>query len=87
MEPIQKLVRDQLNLAASHPAVVAGDAPGCIEMRGEEGLDLLQRISTNDLKGMAPGSARETIFLDPKGRIVDLVTVGVQRDRVLLLCS
>lgn len=57
-------------------------------MSGREGLDLLQRISTNDLSPLKSGGKVQTILTNDKGRIVDVVSAfprGV--DNILLVGS
>jgi folate-binding protein YgfZ len=44
-------------------------------IRGRDALDLLHRLSTNDLKGIREGEGRATVFTTNKGRILDLVTL------------
>lgn len=44
-------------------------------MEGPDGLDLLQRISTNDLSQLKPGEHAETVLTNEKGRIVDVLIV------------
>jgi folate-binding protein YgfZ len=55
-------------------------------VRGAEGEDLLQRISTNDLKALASGPVR-TVLTNEKGRIVDVVTVVRLDGQTLLLAG
>lgn len=56
-----------------------------ISLVGSEGLDLLQRIGTNDLSSLAVGKSRETAFLTEKGRIVAVATVTRQTEASLLI--
>jgi tRNA-modifying protein YgfZ len=44
-------------------------------LEGGDLFDFLHRMSTNDLRTMADGSAIRTFFLNEKGRAIDLVTV------------
>ena len=78
----------EVQLAAARDGVAfsAAHAPDLLEVTGRDGLDLLHRISTNSLQDLSPGMCRETIFTDAKGRFVDVDTVGVLEDRILLLC-
>jgi tRNA-modifying protein YgfZ len=46
-----------------------------LEMHGPDGLDLLQRISTNDLSKLGVGEHVGTVLTNEKGRIIDVVTV------------
>jgi folate-binding protein YgfZ len=55
------------------------------EVRGKDGLDLLHRLSTNDLlSGFIPRSVN-TVFTTEKGRIIDLAEVVVLENRILLI--
>jgi hypothetical protein len=60
---------------------------GRIELCGRDGLDLLHRLSTNDLLDLRPGDVRRTVLTSDRGRIVDLLTVVALMDRVLLITS
>ena len=60
---------------------------GKLRVTGKDSLDLLNRISTNDLNGMRPGMGKQTFLATEKGRIVDLCTVYVQQGSLLLLTS
>ncbi len=44
-------------------------------LEGTDGLDLLQRISTNDVSKLKEGEHAQTVLTTDKGRIVDVVTV------------
>jgi len=46
-----------------------------VSLVGQESLDLLQRISTNDVAKLASGGAIQTVLTNEKGRIVDVVSV------------
>ncbi|HCA78098.1 MAG TPA: hypothetical protein DEP53_00030 [Bacteroidetes bacterium] len=46
-----------------------------VRMSGRDSLDLLQRISTNDLLLVKSGEKVQTILTNDKGRIVDVVSV------------
>ena len=59
---------------------------GRLESTGRDALDLIQRMSTNDVLSLANGEGRPTIFTSPIGRIIDRVTV-YRRDEPLLLLS
>ena len=57
----------------------------CLEVQGKDGLDLLHRLSTNDLLSGAIPRSRRTVLTTEKGRVVDLVEVVVTADRTLLI--
>ena len=56
-----------------------------LRLEGSSALDLLQRISTNDVAALAIGSACPTIFTNWHGRILERVEAYRQADSVLLL--
>lgn len=60
---------------------------GKLRLTGKDSLDLLNRISTNDLMGLRPGMGKPTFLATEKGRIVDLCTVYAQQGSLLLLTS
>ena len=67
--------------------IVHHNSPGVIELRGADRLDLLHRLSTNDLEEMPANSFRRTIFTDPVARMIDVVTVLALSEKVLLVTS
>ena len=60
---------------------------GRIKATGEDVLDLLHRISTNDVLSLEPGRGTPTVLTTDKGRILDLLTVQNLGDHILLLTS
>jgi folate-binding protein YgfZ len=60
---------------------------GKLRLTGKDSLDLLDRISTNDLAGLRPGMGKQTFMVTEKGRVVDLCTVYVQQESLLLMTS
>lgn len=48
---------------------------GRLTLTGRDRIDLLHRISTNDLLSLAPGEGRPTIFTNANARILDRATV------------
>ena len=59
-----------------------------VKLSGPDGLDLLHRISTNDLSMLQDGEHKETILTTEKGRIVDIVSVvRMDAETVLLIPS
>lgn len=72
---------------AAHDSVLAvrHEPPGVLIAHGPDRLDLLHRMSTNELESLAPGAWRETVFTDPVGRTIDLVTVLQEAERSVLV--
>ncbi len=60
---------------------------GVIELRGNDVLDFLHRISTNSLKNLSKGEIGKTIFCTEKGRIIDTAMVINLEDYQLVVCS
>ena len=60
---------------------------GRIKMTGEDALDMLNRLSTNELMGLAAGSGLSTVLTTNKGRVVELLTVYCQGDELVLLTA
>ncbi|MGH7143910.1 MAG: hypothetical protein ACREJ2_07195, partial [Planctomycetota bacterium] len=64
-QPVEEL------LALRRTAVVAlRNDFGLLEITGADALDFLQRLTTNDLKALAPGTGHANLFLNAKGRIL-----------------
>lgn len=60
---------------------------GRLELTGADGLDLLHRLSTNDLLGMHPGQVVPTVLTTDKGRLVDYLKVARRSPASLLVVS
>ncbi len=60
---------------------------GRVRAVGRDCLDLLHRMSTNDLTGLAVGEARPTVLTTPIARIVDQLWVLNRGETVLCLTS
>jgi folate-binding protein YgfZ len=80
-------IAHQFDTATHDVALIDNSWIGCIEVRGSDRLDLLHRLSTNDLLATRPGQSVDTVFTTDKGRIVDYVHVLVKQDALLLLVS
>jgi tRNA-modifying protein YgfZ len=74
---------------ASFPATFLRKLDGCGVLRadGKDFLDLLHRLSTNDVKFLTQGDVAETIIVTEKARILDCVLVLCLQDHTLLLTS
>ena len=69
--------------------------PGYFEIKGEDGIDFLQRQTTNDVHKFDRKSALVTVLTSPKARILDVLTLlpgpttnqneGVQENCMLIL--
>lgn len=78
---------DEFRVVMSGAAIFDSSSFGRIEVSGRDRLDLLHRLSTNDLLGLRPSQVAGTIFTTDRGRIVDLVFVAVLDSTLLLIVS
>ncbi|MHB1049781.1 MAG: CAF17-like 4Fe-4S cluster assembly/insertion protein YgfZ [Bacteroidota bacterium] len=58
-----------------------------IEMRGNDAVDFLQRMSTNDFSYFTADSVQKTLFITDKGRIIDVAWVFNKNDFLVLAVS
>ena len=58
-----------------------------LTIRGKDCIDLLHRLSTNDLRGMEKDESRSTIFVNEKGKLLDFATLIPREDHFLLEVS
>jgi folate-binding protein YgfZ len=74
---------------AGHEGAVLTERPdvGRLAIGGRDALDLLHRLTTNDINGLAPGAGTAAVFTTPKGRILDLVTLHRTAASLLCLCA
>ena len=73
--------------ARSGCVIIDRSAVGRIWAHGHDRLDLLHRLSTNNLNGMTQHEGRPTVLTTPLGRIVDYLLVLNLDKRALLLTS
>jgi len=71
---------------SSSAALRFAPASSCLLQEGSDALDLLHRLTTNDLEGLEVGGSRFTVLTSEKGRIIDVLNVArIAPDRLLLL--
>jgi aminomethyltransferase len=54
-------------------------------LEGRDRLDLVHRMSTNDVKTLKDGELRSTVFTSPIGRVIDMVQVYAASDCAWLI--
>lgn len=64
---------DDYNALTAHAALLDSTNRGRLRLEGDEHLDYLHRLSTNDTAGCPVEGGLQTVFCDPRGRIVELV--------------
>jgi folate-binding protein YgfZ len=75
-------------MSKPRPTYVGIEPVTVVRVKGADRIDLLQRLSTNDVARLArPGAAFGTVFTTEKGRVVDWVTVLARAEDLLLRCS
>lgn len=60
---------------------------GRLKVTGEDAIDLLDRLSTNDFKLLEPGRGIGTVLTTNKGRIIDLLRIVHREDEMLMITS
>ncbi|MXY21722.1 MAG: folate-binding protein YgfZ [Dehalococcoidia bacterium] len=60
---------------------------GRLTVSGSDAIDLLNRLSTNDLEQLQPGQGISSVLTTNKGRIIDLLHVLHRGDDLLILTS
>lgn len=60
---------------------------GLLKVTGGDRLRFLHNQSTNDIQSLKSGEGCHTVFINSTGRNIDLVTVYVQEEELLLLVS
>ena len=60
---------------------------GRLVVSGSDAIDLLNRLSTNDLERLEPGHGMSSVLTTNKGRIIDLLHVLHRGDDLLVLTS
>src|SRR5215207_6638754 len=73
--------------ALNGAALAYESAAGRVFMRGKDRAALLQRLSTNDIARLRPGQGALTVLTTPIGRIIDVLTVHVLEDALLIVSS
>lgn len=58
-----------------------------LRLTGSDRIDLLHRLTTNDLRDVRPGYGKHTVLLTDKARIIDVIGILHDVDASYLLCS
>jgi len=84
---LQGGVDEEFDAAEKSCAVVDVSSYGRLRAEGKDTLDLLHRLSTADLRALAPGGFADTLLLTAKGRLVDLLSVWAEAAGTRLIVS
>ncbi len=80
-------VEDILSATREHVVAFEHHGLACFDVRGADGLDLLHRLSTNDLLTGPRPRVRRSILTTEKGRIVDLMRLVISEAGTRMLVS
>ena len=78
---------DQYRALTSGVALVDRSDAGRLVLTGNDALDLINRLSTNELATLQVGAGAATVLTTNKGRIVDLLHVHRSEDRLVVFTS
>ena len=78
---------DEVRAAEQGPVVMDRSFLGLVRVSGKDGGDLLQRLTTNDLRHLQAGQGIVNLFTNAKGRIVDAVEILRREDEYWLIAS
>lgn len=80
-------ISGELNCINDHVALHDRSYLGKLAITGIDTLDLLNRITTNDLQYLAVNTTADTVFATPKGRMIDYCRVINTKDEIILVSS
>ncbi len=81
------MAADPAKLRAASDSIAVGpvEAPAVLRATGKDARDYLHRVTSQDLRSLAPGASAYAALLEPKGRLVADLQVLVEPDGVLLV--
>jgi len=87
MDQVLDVIPPGYQAALSGAALADEGSTGRVFMRGKDRAALLQRLSSNDIARLRPGQGARTVLTTPIGRIIDVLTVHVLEDAILIVTS
>lgn len=87
MTPVSKTTYSAVSAAMQTCAWIERPGTSVVDVIGTDSLDLLHRLSTNELTRVPVGSGKLTVLLTDKARIIDVVAVLVTATGVRLIGS
>ena len=82
---VDDVLSTQYRALTEQAAIVDRSDVGRLKVTGDDAIDLLDRLSTNDLRGLSVGLGVGTVLTTNKGRVIDLLTVLRREDHLLVL--
>jgi len=83
----QQITMNNKQIARKEAALYQYSNCGVIEITGEDRLQFLHNQTTNEIKSLKPGQGCFTVFVNATGRTLDLATVYVTEEMILLMVS
>ena len=81
-------IQDQYDYVHKNIGIIERDDVGCLEISGEDALDLLNRVSTNDLINFDYSNGSITTVLTTNiGRMIDVLTISKSFQGYFIICS
>jgi folate-binding protein YgfZ len=87
LNPVVETDAPAYHAALNGVALADEGGAGRVFLRGKDRAGLLQRLSTNDIARLGPGQGARTVLTTPIGRIIDVLTVHVLEDALLIISS
>jgi aminomethyltransferase len=87
IESDKSILQDSLERAVESVLVVQHPSPGLLKLTGATSLDLLNRMSTNELLDMAPNTLRVSVLTTAHARIIDRILVLRRSEDLLVMTS
>lgn len=72
---------DEYKAAKTSNVIIDRTYLGKLRIFGKDTIDFLNRISTNDLRGLSPGMGIGTVLTDEKGKMIELLIIYVFESR------
>ncbi|HYF03538.1 MAG TPA: glycine cleavage T C-terminal barrel domain-containing protein [Patescibacteria group bacterium] len=83
----ENVISTTLHTARTSAAWRNCNSLGKITAKGADRIDLLNRLSTNELKDLQNGQGRQTVLTTEKGRIVDVLTILAEENSLFIITS
>lgn len=80
-------VENELDAIKNNVALLDRSYLGKILAKGSDAMDLIDRISTNDMNQLIMGTMCNTVFCSPKGRIIDYAKILHYAENLLIISS
>ncbi|MEJ2543498.1 MAG: glycine cleavage T C-terminal barrel domain-containing protein [Calditrichaceae bacterium] len=80
-------VNSELHFVRDTVGILDRSYLGKISLNGTDTIDLINRISTNDMTKLFMSTVCDTVFITPKGRIVDYCRVIKQEPEYIIISS